>query len=130
MEQVEASLQAILGGTEPSRLEGDKLDFKRSGGGDQYRRLARAAACFANASGGTIVVGVHDKRVGKAALVGTALDPAQVRAQIYTLTQPGLVVSCEELRYDVEAAAGHGRRVWARAALPNPGQRMNRIHNT
>ena len=100
MEQVEASLRAILGGTEPSSLEGDRLDFKRSGGDDQYRRLARAAACFANASGGTIVVGVHDKRVGKAALVGTALDPAQVRAQIYTLTQPGLVVSCEELKYE------------------------------
>ena len=81
----------------PSDLEGDNLDFKQSGGQDQYRRLARAAACFANAYGGAIVVGVHDKRVGKAALVSTALDPDQVRAQIYALTQPGLVVTCDEL---------------------------------
>lgn len=100
MEEVEASLQAILEGARPSDLEGDRLDFKRSGGEDQYRRLARAAACFANASGGMIVVGVHDRRVGSDALVGTALDPDQVRAQIYALTQPGLVVSCAEMQYE------------------------------
>ena len=100
MDQVKASLQAILEGAKPSDLEDDNLDFKRSGGEDQYRRLARAAACFANASGGKIVVGVHDKRVGRAALVGTDLDPDQVKSQIYALTQPGLLVSCKEFRYD------------------------------
>ena len=100
MDQVETSLQAILGGAKPSDLEGDNLDFKRSGGEDQYRRLARAAACFANASGGKMVVGVHDKRVGRAALVGTALDPDQVKSQIYALTRPGLLVSCDEFKYD------------------------------
>ena len=98
MDKVEASLEAILNGAKPGDLEDDTLDFKRSGGEDQYRRLARAAACFANASGGVIVVGVHDKRVAGAALVGTALDPDQVKAQIYTLTQPSLLVSCEEFR--------------------------------
>ena len=99
MAQIEVDLDAVLSGERPCDRENDTLDFKQGGGDGVYRTLAQAAACFANASGGTIVVGVHDKRPGKAAFVGTDLDPIRVRAQIYALTQPGLVVSCEELDF-------------------------------
>ncbi|MCY4665737.1 MAG: hypothetical protein OXC00_13845 [Acidimicrobiaceae bacterium] len=60
MEQIEADLEAILNGERPCDRENDTLDFEQLRGDGTYRQLAQAAACFANASGGLIVVGVHD----------------------------------------------------------------------
>lgn len=41
--------------------------------------LADAAVCFANAEGGTIVVGVADSTAGPEAIVGTRLDAMLVK---------------------------------------------------
>lgn len=41
---------------------------------DTLKDLAEAAACFANARGGVVIVGVADKIAGPAAIVGTDLD--------------------------------------------------------
>lgn len=99
MERIEVDLEAILNGERPCDRENDALDFKLLKGDGAYRQLAQAAACFANASGGLIVVGVHDKRSGSAAFKGSDLDPSQVKAKIFALTQPGLLVSCDVLHF-------------------------------
>ncbi|WP_084634494.1 RNA-binding domain-containing protein [Propionicicella superfundia] len=82
-------------------LEGAHLDFKTEGSTlkETAQDLAEAALCFANASGGTIVVGIHDKRRGDEAFVSTELDPAIIRARIYELTEPPLTVEAEALQY-------------------------------
>lgn len=56
--------------------------------------------CFANAAGGTIVVGVDDDVPGPPALVGTELEASEVRARIWAFTDPHLTILCEELERD------------------------------
>lgn len=82
-------------------LEGTYLDFKteKSSLKETAQDLAEAALCFANASGGTIVVGIHDKHRGVEAFVGTGLDVAIIRARIYELTEPPLTVEAEALQH-------------------------------
>lgn len=82
-------------------LEGADLDFKTEGSGfsQTAQDLAEAALCFANASGGTIIVGVHDRRNGADAFIGTELEPAVIRARIYELTEPPLTVDAELFRH-------------------------------
>lgn len=61
--------------------------------------LADAAVCFANASGGTIVLGVDDKATSRAeALVGVepALSVDAIRKGIFDRTRPNLTVSAHE----------------------------------
>ena len=55
-------LSAVWGGARAADLEGVTLDFKTVGRsiGDALKDLAEAAMCFANAQGGTIVVGIQD----------------------------------------------------------------------
>ena len=55
-------MDAIWNGARAANLESVTLDFKTVGRsiGDSLRDLAEAAACFANAQGGSIVVGVQD----------------------------------------------------------------------
>ena len=58
--------------------------------------LAEAAACFANAAGGTVVIGVRDKPGGPEAFEGTDLDADQVLRRVYELTSPRLTVDVQE----------------------------------
>ena len=77
--------------------ESMELEFKTDGRSvkDDLANIADAAACLANGTGGTLVVGVDDKIAGPAAFVGTTLDPEKTRLRIYEITQPPLLVESE-----------------------------------
>ena len=63
------------------------------------QRLAETAACFANAQGGTIIVGVADPSSGHDAFVGHTLDAARTARRIYELTEPALTTIVEDITY-------------------------------
>lgn len=96
---IEKVLARIEDGETPSSLESSSLDFKTDSPRvkDTHADLAAAAVCFANASGGTIVLGVADKIAGPAAFVGTRLEAAVLRRQVFELTQPGLDLRVDEV---------------------------------
>ena len=102
MTEVEVALRAVLDGARAAGVESGTLDFKQEAGTPKEtdQKLAQAAVCFANAAGGTIVVGVDDSKSGSQALVGCNLDPALLRARIYEITTPGVLVTCAELIYE------------------------------
>lgn len=99
---LQAALEAIWGGATADSQEGTLLEFKTIGRsiGDTLTNLAEAAACFANAQGGFLIVGIKDRLGGPAAFIGAeALDPDSTVNRIYELTEPGLIVMAETLRY-------------------------------
>lgn len=89
-----SAISAIRGGARAADLESEHLDFKQEARSpdETAKVVAQAAICFANGSGGTIVLGVSDQARGPAALIGTTLAPEQVQRRIFALTQPPLVV--------------------------------------
>jgi len=102
MVDIELLLTRILTGeTTANRLENDVLDFKREQKSkqDTANDMADAAACFANASGGTIVLGVADNETGEGAFIGTQLDPQYLRRRIYDVTRPALDVSVHDVTF-------------------------------
>ncbi|TNC29770.1 transcriptional regulator [Amycolatopsis alkalitolerans] len=82
-------------------METERLDFKeqKSNFKEACNDLAEAAVCFANGSGGAIVVGVVDGESGDAAFVGCDLDPAILRSRIHQLTNPGLLVDIDVVEF-------------------------------
>lgn len=97
---VAAALALILRGTRSAdSLENQTLDFKSQKPSDKetYQDLAEAAVCFANSTGGRIVLGVADTELGQDAFLGTSLPVDVLRARIHALTEPSLVVTVEEL---------------------------------
>ncbi len=98
---VAAALDAVLNGAEGRSLESQALEFKTvaRSRGDTLQRLAETAACFANARGGTIVVGVADRSSGPDAFVGHTLDAARTARRIYELTEPALTVLVDDTTY-------------------------------
>lgn len=92
---VDSAMRQILGGVRAFELESSDLDFKRPKPHFDAcaRDLAEAAACFANARGGTVVVGIDDKASGSAAFVGCPHDAERLRHRIWELTLPSLTVS-------------------------------------
>lgn len=99
--RVADALQAVEDGAAAHTLESGTLDFKTVGRSrqDSAEDLAEAAACFANATGGYIVVGVADRTAGPAAFVGTDLDADRLQRRLYEITSPPLIVTVEELRW-------------------------------
>jgi len=98
-------LDDIAAGMTAHELERDDVDFKEDDRSDRtVKLLVDACLCFANASGGTIVLGVANAVRGPAAFTGTDLDPDFVKRRIYELTVPGLLV-------EVEEAVASGRRL-------------------
>lgn len=89
---------AVEQGATASALESATLDFKTVGRSvsDTEVDLAEAAACFANALGGYLVVGVADRARGIEALVGCTLDVDRLQRRIYDVTTPPLIVTVEE----------------------------------
>lgn len=92
--EADAAITRLLAGTTVEELESPTLDFKedRATATAMEGKLADAAICFANAAGGTIIVGVADKGKGPAALTGTALEPDHIKRRIYELSRPHLNV--------------------------------------
>ncbi len=87
-------LEQIAAGATPADLESVELDFKAQPGSkpDAIRLLVDAAICFANAGGGTIVMGVANGVAGAEAFKGSDLDPVTVQRRIHELTEPALMV--------------------------------------
>lgn len=101
-----AELKSVLrsierGQASASKSETQWLDFKteKLSAKETYQDLAEASVCFANASGGTVVVGVADTGSGPEVFVGTRLDGQIVRSRIHELTQPALTVIASELNW-------------------------------
>lgn len=94
LEEATAALEAIAAGKAPQEVESSTLDFKEQGRseGDILKTIADAALCFANSSGGVIVVGVADRSSGQEALRGTTLTADSVRRRVYELSRPALTV--------------------------------------
>jgi ATP-dependent DNA helicase RecG len=97
-DEATAALREILAGRLPQQLESTTLDFKEQSRseGDSLRTIADAALCFANSSGGILVVGISDRTSGPDAFRGTTLSPDAVRKRVYELSRPPLTVDAWE----------------------------------
>ena len=95
-----AALAAIQAGATPRDFESQTLEFKEQGRseGDTLKVIADAALCFANSSGGVVVVGVADQKGGTAALLGCSLELDAVRRRVWELSKPALTVDAWEER--------------------------------
>jgi ATP-dependent DNA helicase RecG len=98
LDETAAALEAIAAGRTPQEVESATLEFKEHGRseGDTLKTIADAALCFANASGGVVVVGVADRGAGLDALRGTTLAADSVRKRVYELSRPPLTVDAWE----------------------------------
>lgn len=83
-------------------LETQLVDFKSDGRSmkDLCSDLAEASVCFANADGGTLIVGVRDTPGGPEAIEGTQVEPDKLRSRIYDLTAPNLLVTVRLIEYE------------------------------
>jgi ATP-dependent DNA helicase RecG len=93
--RIDEALRRIASGDSAAcDLEDDALDFKRAHNSraDTADDMADAAVCFANAGGGTIILGVADSGTGPEAFLGTDMDAALLRRRIYEVTSPHLDV--------------------------------------
>ena len=143
-QEVIKALARIDSGASPHDLESETLEFKSERGDAKktLRILAEAAACLANARGGTVVLGVNDRPAGPEALSGTDIDPLEARRSIFNRVDPRLTVSVEEYLHNDKrllligvptGAAVHGvsgrieRRV-GRSCLPMPPDHVAALH--
>lgn len=101
MPTVLAELDAIMRGRSAFKTESETLDFKeaKTNFKEACNDLTEAAVCFANASGGVIVVGVVDANSGPEAFAGCSLDAVTLRSKIHQLTSPNLLVEVEEFEF-------------------------------
>ena len=102
MNELELALEAIFRGKATAdEVESATLDFKRPQDSpkDTANDMADAAACFANAGGGIVVLGVSDGVHGPDAFVGTVHGSIELRNRIHQVTEPKLDVRVEERIY-------------------------------
>lgn len=96
------SLLRQLDGKPADGLESETLDFTRweQEARARVKALRESVVCFANAQGGTIVVGVRDRvRTRREALEGVGpCDLDALRKSIYEGTDPHVLVEIEALR--------------------------------
>lgn len=103
MTEAEDALRAIVHGSLADEVETSTLDFKQQdlrSVGDTQNGVADAATCFANAGGGTVVLGVSDHIRGLSAITGTTLNATDLRRRVYEVTQPPLDVSVNEYWFE------------------------------
>lgn len=96
------ALLARLDEVEADGLESQDLDFKEWPADDRHaiRLAVDMAVCMANGGGGTVVLGVRDRVVGRArAILGipVSADPHQLKRDIYERTAPKLTPEVLEL---------------------------------
>ncbi|WP_198684010.1 ATP-binding protein [Brachybacterium sp. YJGR34] len=101
MDDVTPLLERVAAGEAANTLEGETIDFKTVDRSvpDALVDLAEASACFANANGGMIVVGVKDRVPGTDAFVGSPLDCTATVNRIYEVTEPSLIVIARPLTF-------------------------------
>lgn len=143
------SLLARLDEVEADELEGQDLDFKEWPTDDRQaiRQAVDIAVCMANGGGGTVVLGVRDRVIGRArAVLGvpTSIDPHQLKRDIYERTAPRITPELLELNvpegtgrllimqvhgglspYTTTAGAGTVRR--GKACVPLTGDLRDRL---
>lgn len=98
---ISVALIAISTGANADSQEGQVIDFK-SDSADPRKMggiLAKAAACFANGDGGSIVLGVLNKISGTAAFEGTGYVADWCRQRIYELVTPSLITEAEAFTF-------------------------------
>ena len=102
-DSVDQAIARIIAGATADECETADLDFKQDASGSHTLDVlvSRAAICFANAAGGSIVIGVSDKAKGPAALLGTLFDADALRQRILELSKPPLMTEIEARRYPV-----------------------------
>lgn len=95
------ALKRISSGERATDLETETLDFKEDAASDKetFKSVADAAACFANAGGGVVVLGVRDKTAGPEAFAGSQHDALSVKAAIHARTVPPLLVETSMLMH-------------------------------
>lgn len=97
---VDVALASVAMGVSGDSLEGETLEFKQAGRDvkETLRLLADAAVCFANASGGDIVLGVSDRVAGAEAFVGvpSEITTSIIRKGIFDRTRPSLTCFVDE----------------------------------
>ena len=98
------SLLRRLDGEPADAIESDILECKPwdptpSRLKEQLAVAAESVVCLANANGGTIILGVHDRARSRAAAIHGvgALDAEPIRRAIFDRTEPHLTVDIEEL---------------------------------
>ncbi len=96
------ALLARLDEVEADALESQDLDFKEWPADDRHaiRLAVDMAVCMANGGGGTVVLGVRDRVVGRGkAILGVPpdSDPHQLKRDIYERTAPKLTPEVLEL---------------------------------
>ena len=104
------SLLARLDTETADDLEGQDLDFKEWPADDRHavRLAVDAAVCMANGGGGTVVLGVRDRVVGRVqAVIGVpdTVDAHQLKRDIYERTAPKLTPDI----LDLNVPEGTGR---------------------
>lgn len=101
-DELDRALRRLRRGTAARKLETSTLEFKASSRTprETFTNLADAAVCFANATGGVIVLGVSDEDSGSGALVGTDLSPETVRRAVFERTSPSLDVHVDQMDVD------------------------------
>ncbi|AUZ88804.1 transcriptional regulator [Arthrobacter agilis] len=100
MDQYLAALEQIEQNKKnAAALESERLDFKqeKKEKKETFQDIAEAAVCFANASGGEVVLGVADRGTGVEAFLGTDIPAELLKERIYTLTEPNLLVEVREV---------------------------------
>lgn len=96
------TLLARLDEVEADALESQDLDFKEWPADDRQaiRMAVDMAVCMANGGGGTVVLGVRDRVVGRSrAILGVpaSAEPHQLKREIYERTAPKLTPEVLEL---------------------------------
>lgn len=102
VDEVVVALRRIRAGSRAHKSESSTLDFKAPSRKprETLANLTDAAVCFANAAGGTIVLGVSDAEPGPGAFVGADMPPEAVRHGIFERTSPSLDVVAVPERFD------------------------------
>lgn len=100
--ELTAALDAIRAGGSADEQESATLEFKSQGRSakDAEVMLAEAAACLANAAGGTLVVGVRNSDRGPQAIEGCSIRPEVLQRRIFELTDPPLVLPVDAQTVD------------------------------
>jgi ATP-dependent DNA helicase RecG len=98
---IDGVLGKLVDGIAASELEGQQLDFKQVARGpkETFNLLADAAVCFANAEGGRIILGIHDKAKQRSkSLVGVPAEytPDLIRRAVFDRTAPPLTLVVNE----------------------------------
>ena len=92
-----------LNSTSAASLEAQDLDFKRwepRSLDDSVRMVVEMAICMANGGGGTVVLGVDDRAIGRSrAILGVPpeIDVVRLKRAVYDRTDPKLTPEIEAL---------------------------------